>query len=113
MAFFSRIGRLFRGFFGLFVGGLEDRNPEALMEAARGDFRNRMAQHNAALARLAGVGERLKAQIKTKTTLAQDLERRILANYRANNTELAGSLARELQDLKTDLASDTQQLQET
>lgn len=113
MALFSRIGRLFRGFLGLFISGIEARNPEALMEAARQEFRDKMAQYNLALARMAGVAERLKAQIKGKTTRAQDLERRILANHHAGNMELAGSLARELQDLKGDLATDTAELKET
>ncbi len=113
MAIFARIGRLFRGFVGLFISGLEERNPEALMEAARQEFRDRMAQYNLALARLAGIAERLKSQIKTKTVKAQDLERRILANHRAGNMDLAGSLARELQELKADLTTDTQELAET
>jgi len=56
---FARIGRLFRGFLGLFISGIEEANPEALMEAARQEFRGRMAQYNMALARMAGVGERL------------------------------------------------------
>src|ERR687898_1957409 len=76
---FARIGRLFRGFLGLFISGIEEANPEALMEAAR----------------------------------AQDLERRILANHRAGNMELAGTLARELQELKADLTVDSQELKET
>ncbi len=113
MALFQRIGRLFRGFFSLFISGLEERNPEALMEAARQDFRDKMAHYNLALARMAGVAERLKAQIKTKSTKAQDLERRILANHRAGNMDLAGSLARELQEVKADLTTDTQELSET
>jgi phage shock protein A len=113
MAIFARIGRLFSGFLSLFVSGLESRAPEALMEAARQEFRDRMAQYNMALARLAGVAERLKSQIKTKTAKAQDLERRILANHRAGNLELAGSLARELQEMKADLQTDTAELQET
>jgi phage shock protein A len=113
MALFSRIGRLFRGFLGLFISGIEARNPEALMEAARQEFRDKMAQYNLALARMAGVAERLKAQIKGKTTRAQDLERRILANHHAGNMELAGSLARELQELKADLTTDTKELAET
>lgn len=113
MAVFARIGRLFKGFLGLFISGIEDSNPEALMEAARQEFRDRMAQYNSALARLAGVAERLKNQIKTKATRGQDLERRILANHRAGNAELAGSLARELADLKVDLTTDTQELSET
>ncbi len=113
MAFFARIGRLFRGFFGLFIRGLEERNPEALMESARDEFRTKMAHYNEALARMAGIAERLKSQIKMKTTRAQDLERRILANHRAGNMDLAGSLARELQELKADLTTDTQELTET
>ena len=113
MAIFSRIGRLIRGFFSLFISGLEGRNPEALMEAARQEFRDKMAHYNQALARIAGVAERLKNQVKTKSVRAKELERRILANHSAGNIELAGSLARELQELKADLATDTQELQET
>jgi phage shock protein A len=113
MAIFARLGRLVRGFLGLFIGGIEERNPEALMEAAQQEFRDRMAQYNQALARMAGIAERLKSQIKMKSTRAQDLERRILANHRAGNLELAGSLARELQELKSDLTTDTQELAET
>ena len=53
MAIFARIGRLFRGFLSLFISGLEESNPEALMEAARQEFRDKMAQYNMALARMA------------------------------------------------------------
>jgi phage shock protein A len=113
MAIFARIGRLFSGFLSLFVSGIERRSPEALMEAARQEFRERMASYNQALARMAGIAERLKSQIRGKTTRAQDLERRIMANHRAGNMELAGSLARELQELKADLTIDTQELAET
>jgi phage shock protein A len=110
---FARIGRLVRGFFGLFISGLEERNPEALMEAARQEFREKMTHYNAALAKMAGVAERLKGQVKTKAVRAQDLERRVLANHAAGNMDLAGTLARELQELKADLSVDTQELQET
>jgi phage shock protein A len=97
----------------LFISGIEEANPEALMEAARGEFREKMTQYNLALARMAGVAERLKGQVKTKTTRAQELERRILANHQAGNLDLAGTLARELQELKADLTIDAQELQET
>jgi phage shock protein A len=110
---FSRIGRLFRGFLGLFISGIEESNPEALMEAARQEFRAKMTQYNLALAKMAGVAERLKSQVKAKAGRAQELERRILANHRAGNMDLAGALARELQELKADLITDTQELKET
>jgi phage shock protein A len=110
---FARIARLMKGFVGRFVSGLEAANPEALIEAARHEFREKIAQYNLALARMAGVAERLKSQIKQKTTRATDLERRILANHQAGNLELAGTLARELQELKADLAEDAAELKET
>ncbi len=112
MAFFSRIGRLVRGFFGLFVTGIESSNPEALMEAARQEFRDKMANYNQALARMAGIAERLKTQVKMKSTRVTDLERSILANHRAGNMERAGSLARELQELKSDLDTDANELKD-
>ena len=110
---FARIGRLVRGFFGLFISGIEESNPEALMEAARQEFRGRMTQYNLALAKMAGVAERLKTQVNGKAARAQDLERRILANHRAGNMDLAGTLARELQELKADLEVDSHELKET
>jgi phage shock protein A len=113
MALFARLGRLVRGFFGLFVSGLEEKNPEALMDAAKQDFRNKMALYNQALARMAGIAERLKSQIKTKSIREDDLSKRIMANHRAGNLELAGSLARELQELKADLGHDKAELNET
>ena len=76
MAVFARIGRLFRGFVSLFISGIEERNPEALMEAARQEFRDKMSQYNLALARMAGIAERLKSQIKGKAQRGQELERR-------------------------------------
>src|SRR5690606_8703931 len=88
-------------------------NPEALMDAARQEFRDKMAQYNMALARMAGIAERLKGQVKSKTLKAQELERRVLANHQAGNLELAGTLARELQELKADLAIDAAELAET
>lgn len=113
MPMVARIARLLRGFLGLFISGLEEANPEALMEAARDEFRQKMTQYNLALAKMAGVAERLKTQVKGKAVRAQDLERRILANHRAGNLELAGSLARELQELKADLTADSQELKDT
>jgi phage shock protein A len=83
------------------------------MEAARQEFRTKMTQYNSALAQMAGIAERLKNQIKGKATRAQELERRVLANHQAGNLELAGTLARELQELKADLGIDTAELQET
>ena len=44
MAIFARLGRLVKGFFGLFISGLEERNPEALAVMARGSLVTRKKQ---------------------------------------------------------------------
>lgn len=113
MSMFARVGRLFRGFLSLFISGLEEANPEALLEAARQDFREKMIRYNQALAQLAGIAERLKIQVRTKTQKTKDLETRILANHKAGNLDLAGTLARELADIKNDLVHDAEELKET
>src|ERR1700749_4759119 len=59
------------------------------------------------------MAELLKSKIRMKTDKSKELETRILANHRAGNMDLAGSLARELQELKTDLEHDKAELAET
>ncbi|MEI7751162.1 MAG: PspA/IM30 family protein [Candidatus Omnitrophota bacterium] len=112
MGLFARVSRFFKGFVSLFISGLEEQNPEVLFEASKQEFREKMIQYNQALARIAGIAERLKLQINSKTQKAKVLEQRIMANYKAGNAELAGSLARELQELKTDLEHDSQELKD-
>lgn len=113
MDLLRRFLRLARGFVGLFIGDLEGQSPEALLEAGKQDYRRRVAQYHQSLARIAGVGERLKLQIENKVAKSKILDQRILANLKAGNSELAGSLARELNDLKSDLEVDVRELQET
>lgn len=113
MGLFSRIGRLFRGFLSIFISGLEEDNPELLLEDAKQEFREKMARYNQALARLAGIGERLKLQIKDKTAKVKVLEQRVMVNHKAGNAELAGALARELQELKMDLQHDAEEYKDT
>ena len=100
---FARIGRLVRGFFGLFISGIEEANPEALMEAARQEFRTEDDAVQPGARQDGGRRRAAAEQVKGKAARAQDLERRILANHSAGNIELAGTLARELQELKADL----------
>jgi hypothetical protein len=43
MGFFRRLARLFRGFLGLFIGGIEKQNPKALLDAHVQDFQKNLA----------------------------------------------------------------------
>lgn len=110
---YPRTRRLWKGFFSLFISGIEDRNPSALMEAARQEFRSKMAMQNNALAKVAGIGERLKMQVASKQNKVTALNTRIEANASAGNMETAGKLAMELQEVEQDLEHDQVELKDT
>ena len=47
---FSRLGNLIKGFFSLFISGIEKRNPEALLELEQENLRKQIANFNQGLA---------------------------------------------------------------
>lgn len=100
---FKRITNLFRGFVGLFVGGLERRNPEALLEVERENLRKQIAQYNQGLAEHAGLCERLMSQVKKLEIEENDLRAKTAANLRAGNKDSAGQYALRLQTVSAQL----------
>jgi phage shock protein A len=107
---FRRLGNLIRGFFGLFVGGMERRNPEALLEVEKENLRKQIANYNEGLAAHAGLCERLMTQIRRLETEERDLRAKTAANLRANNREAAGNYALRLQSAQRELAENRTQL---
>src|SRR5258708_23713850 len=87
---FKRIGNLIRGFFGLFVSGLEKQNPEALLEVERENLRKQIAQYNQGLAAHAGLCERLIAQVKKLEIEERELRAKTTALLRADSRDAAG-----------------------
>ena len=63
---FGRLRTLFRGFFSLFITGLERANPKVLIEAERENLRRQIARFNEHLASHGGFCERLMRQIKAQ-----------------------------------------------
>ena len=61
---FKRIANLFKGFIGMFVSGMERKNPEALLEVEKENLRAEIAKYNQGLASHAALCERLATQIK-------------------------------------------------
>ena len=55
---FRRLGNIIRGFLGLFVSGLERKNPQALLEVEKENLRKQIGQYNQGLASHAGLVER-------------------------------------------------------
>lgn len=107
---FRRLRNLIRGFLGLFISGMEKRNPEALLELEKENLRKQIAQFNQGLSAHAGLCEKLIAQVKRQEREEQELKAKAAANIRAGNQRLAGEIALELQRVRRDLADNRSQL---
>jgi phage shock protein A len=106
----KRIGNLFRGFFGLFVSGMERQNPEALLEVEKEHLRTQIARYNQGLASHAGLCESLMAQVKKLEADDRDLTAKISANLRAGNRDAAAQYALRLQTVTRELDENRIQL---
>jgi phage shock protein A len=109
---FKRLGNIIRGFFGLFVSGLERRNPEALLEVEKENLRKQIANYNEGLAAHAGLCERLMTQIRRLEQEERELRAKTAANLRAGNRESAGNYALRLQSVQRELTENRTQLQQ-
>jgi phage shock protein A len=109
---FKRLANLFRGFFGLFISGVEKRNPEALLEVEKENLRKQISNYNEGLAAHAGLCERLMTQIRKLEGEERDLRAKTAANLRANNRESAGNFALRLQTVQRELAENRAQLEQ-
>jgi phage shock protein A len=109
---FSRIGNMFRGFIGLFVSGIERRNPEALLEVEQENLRRQMGKFNVGLASHAGMVERLIGQIRKLEDDESNLRAKTAANIKLGNRAAAGQYALRLQTIERELAENRAQLQQ-
>ena len=94
---FRRLKNLVKGFFGLFIGGIEKRNPEALLENEKENLRKQIAEFNKGLAGHAGLVEKLISKAKKLDREETELRAKTAANLKAGNREAAGKLALQLQ----------------
>lgn len=106
---FRRISNLIRGFFGLFVSGLERQNPEALLAVEKENLREQIARYNQGLASHAALCERLISQTRKLENDERDLRAKATAHLRANNREAAGQYAVQLQTVQRELEEDRKQ----
>jgi phage shock protein A len=108
---FQRLANLVRGFFSLFISGLERQNPEALLEVEQENLRKQIGQYNQGLATHAGLCERLISQVKQLENEQRDLRARTTANLRAGNRDAAAQLALRLQTIDRELDENRGQLE--
>ena len=108
---FKRIGNLIRGFFGLFVTGLEKQNPEALLNVEKENLRKQISEYNKGLAAHAGLCERLISQVEKERRESKELTAKTSAHLKAGNRKLAGEYALKLQKVKDDHVSNVEQME--
>jgi len=108
----QRFANLIRGFFGLFISGLEKQNPEALLEVETENLRKQIAQYNQGLASHAGLCESLMSQVRKLESEERDLKAKTSANLRAGNRNAAGQYALRLQTVTRELEENRKQLEQ-
>ena len=109
---FSRLGNLIRGFFSLFISGMEKRNPEALLELEQENLRKQIANYNQGLATHAGLCERIMGQVRKLEAEQKDLRAKTTAHVRAGNNSAAGQYALRLQQVEGQLSENRTQLEQ-
>jgi len=107
----ARISNLIKGFFSLFISGLERENPRALIEAEKENLREQIARFNDNLATHAGFAERLMRQVKSLERRERGLAGNAAANLEAGNRGVAGQYALQLRTVKGQLEENRQQLE--
>ena len=100
---FKRLSNLVRGFLGLFVSGLEKKNPEALLEVEKENLRKQIAEYNQGLAGHAALCERLVTQIKRQEAEEKDLSAKTMANLKVGQQDAAAQYALRLQAVRKEL----------
>ncbi|MFL6547180.1 MAG: PspA/IM30 family protein [Povalibacter sp.] len=109
---FSRVANLFKGFFSLFISGIEKRNPEALLELEQENLRKQVSNFNQGLATHAGLCERIMGQVRKLETEQRELRAKTAAHLRAGNKSAAGQYALRLQTIEQQLEENRKQLEQ-
>lgn len=109
---FERLFNLFRAFANSFIGSVERKNPEKLLELERENLREQIANYNRGLASHAGLAERLMGQVRKLEAEERDLRAKTTAHLRAGNKEAAGQYALRLQTIERELAENRRQLEQ-
>jgi phage shock protein A len=88
MGLFSRLGMMIRGFFGLFVGGLEERNPEVLFEDIKNQIDRARKQAEQQIIEIQTNAELIKIEMKTSEKNLNAVKSRVEAAQKQGEKEL-------------------------
>lgn len=105
---FARLMRLIRGFFGLFVSGLEEKNPKAMLEDLKNQLNEAKVRYNTTTANIIAREKVAAAKVKSAEKELDDCQRLIQEAKRQNNRELALQLLIQEEGLEATLETTRQ-----
>lgn len=101
MGLFSRLGQMFRGFFGLFVGNLEEKNPEALFEDIKNQIDRARREAEQQIIEIQTSAEMIKIEMKTAERNLSAIKARVDSAQRAGDKELLVELLVQEEEYQT------------
>ena len=101
MGLFSRLGTMFRGFFGLFVGNMEERNPEALFEDIKNQIDKARREAEQQIIDIQTNAEMIKIELKNAERNLAAIKSRVDAAQRSGDKELLVELLVQEEEYQT------------
>lgn len=101
MGLFSRLGQMVRGFFGLFVGNLEEKNPEALFEDIKNQIEKARREAEQQIIEIQTSAEMIKIEMKTAEKNLNAIKSRVESAQRAGDKELLVELLVQEEEYQT------------
>lgn len=88
MGLFSRLGAMIRGFFGLFVGGLEEQNPEVLFEDIKNQIDKARREAEQQIIEIQTNAEMIKIEMKNAEKNLNAIKARVEAAQKQGDKDL-------------------------
>lgn len=101
MGLFSRLGAMIRGFFGLFVGGLEERNPEVLFEDIKLQIEKARKEAEQQIIEIQTNAELIKIEMKNAEKNLNAVKSRIEAAQRTGEKDVLVELLMQEEEYQT------------
>ena len=88
MGFFSRLGALIRGFFGLFIGDIEEKNPEVLFEDVKNQIEKARKEAEQQIIEIQTNAELIKIEMRNAEKNLSAIRARVEAAQKQGDKEL-------------------------
>lgn len=101
MSFFSRLGALIRGFFGLFIGDIEEKNPDLLFEDIKNKIDRARKEAEQQIIQIQTSAEMIKIEMKNAEKNLNAVKSRVEAAQRTGDKEILVELLVQEEEYQT------------